>query len=165
MLGTKRQNGKGMIDMKSILYIALVPIILMVVIMAYGYFESSTPQAFYRDVTGDSVNLSSNNTYVAVSTCEQGLVNDSSYDIVVSNSTTTLTESTDYQVDYDNCKIKTINNKTGVYDVDYTYKNEGYASYESTNTQTYNAFNMATVIPIVVISVIVIGLLLKSFVF
>jgi len=34
-----------------------------------------------------------------------------------------------------------------------------------TASQTYNAFDMATVIPIVVIAVIIIGLLLKSFLF
>lgn len=163
MRGTKY---RGMINAKDLVYVLLIPVMLIVMVLVFANFETTTPSAFYRSVTGEDINLSENGTWVSLSHCEQGLVNDTSYPVKVYNSTTTLVEDTNYEVDYTNCKVRLIDNQSfGVYDCDYWYKGQGYASYEKTTDQSYNAFSIASILPLVVIAVLIIGVLLKVFVF
>ncbi|RLJ01801.1 MAG: hypothetical protein DRP10_03180 [Candidatus Aenigmatarchaeota archaeon] len=157
---------KGIVNAKDLVYILLIPVMLIVMVLVFANFEITTPSAFYRGVTGEDVNLSTNGTWVSLSHCEQGLVNDTDYPVKVYNSTTTLVEDTNYEVDYTNCKVRLIDNSSfGVYDCDYYYKGQGYASYEKTADQSYNAFSIASIVPLVIIAVVVIGILLKAFVF
>jgi hypothetical protein len=158
--------GKGIVDIKTIAYLLLIPVILMVMVIVFSNFESTTPSAFYNSVTGESVNLTgANNTYVSLANCEQGIVNDSSYPVKLYNSTKTLVEDTNYAVDYTNCKIKAIDGTTNnsAWSCDYSYKRDGYASYESMADQGYNAFSIATIIPLIVIAIVIIGLLFTAF--
>lgn len=161
MIGTKQ---KGMVEPREVLLVLILPLLLMICTYIYGSMELSSQENFYAAITGETVNLTANDTYVNLA--NSPLVNDAEYPVALYNSTTTLVEDTDYAIDYTDGKVKTINNKTGVYSINYNHMGgESYLAFDDTNEKAYAAFGLAKILPLVVVGALVVGLLLKVFVF
>jgi len=157
-----------MVDIsKSVVPALVVPLLLIISVAVYMSTTDSTSFAFetavVAEATGDSASGAEVVTYT-VSHCKDDSVTE------VSNTTIALTVSDDYNVTYTPLGVATITVGEGVPGgailVTYTaYKGDGYTSFDKMNTQTYAGFKLATILPYVILSMVILAIVIGGLTF
>jgi len=157
-----------MVDIsKSVVPALVVPLLLIISVAVYMSTTDSTSFAFEvvkvdedtgEDATGSAV--------------EATPLYDCKIDSVtgVSNSTDVLTEGTSYNVTYQplgTCTIDVgLEATAGSILVNYTsYSGDGYTAFDKMNTQTYAGFKLATILPYVILSMVILAIVIGGLTF
>ena len=147
----------------------LIPMLLVIFALIMGNFEKTSQDFYDVSVTGDTVNFTANNTYVTYTT---STVSDTTTFRLYNTSASgdciggTIVATGNYTLDESNGRVKIINanlNGTacGEWYIDYShYAKSGFEETDGIIENTWNGYDMAGVLPIVVIAMIVVGLLM-----
>ncbi len=156
----KSRMMKGTDWVSTLIPVFIVPVILVITVYIFGVFEPVAYETF-EVPTSTSVNVTTNNTWANIP-CTY-MVEDEG--VVVKNNSVVVPAS-NYTIDYDNHRIKKINgddNMTTWY-VYYTCYDTGYEQANKVATSSYNAFNLASILPIIIIAMAVVGVIVGGFI-
>lgn len=149
---------------KAVIPALLIPLLLIISISVYVKTTDSTGFAFEVAKTDEDTGEDAAGEEVEATPlydCKYGSVT------AVTNSTDTLTVSTDYNVTYNPFGECTITVGAGVPSgsilATYTaYTGDGYTAFEKMNTQTFTGFKLGSLLPFVVISMVVLALVITG---
>lgn len=145
----------------KILPALLIPVLLIVMVLVFGNFETAVQGTLERVDGSDTVNVTTNNTYASLShyPLKTGTA------LVYNNSV--LLESGNYTLDEAGGRIKKINGDANMtsWAVTYTYYIGAIDPFNKTVNQSYASFNLASILPVLIIAVAIITVVLGAFLF
>lgn len=154
--------------MATLLPALIFPMVIIVMVVVFANFEAPSLDTITVEETGNATSMALNDTTYTFSS--RSYIVDASVSRVVNSSGVALSENTSYEVAYTNgnATIKFIDgqNASGAYAlVTYEYyPSDAYSGITDTADATYDAFDLATILPTVIIAVAVLSILIGAFV-
>jgi len=148
----------------KVLTIVTVPMLIIIGLLIFGNFASVTNQTFEVDVANESISANGGDTITVAS---PPVVNDTYNLYNDSGHTTELTEGSDYTVnslEEGKFDLDAGLSTSGTVYVEYTgHGGDGWEQAESVKNTSYSGFNLASVLPIVIAGVAVLGIVIGAF--
>lgn len=142
----------------GIIGLGVVGVIIIVMVMIFSNIEPSVLDSAADSATDETWNCSTLGSHVATTYTFARTPG-----VVITNTTVTFTETTDYIVNA-NSTIQSVIGGTMLvdteYDLDYNYQGAGYNSVEVTSGNVYTGFDLQSIAPIVLAASLIIGIIM-----
>lgn len=147
--------------MKVLLPALIVPLLLVIMVSVYMQTSDSTANVFEVAIVNESLGTGETTSYYTDEHCKDAGIT------AVHNGSDTCAAATCYNVTYQPLGTANVTNGPGVSGamlVSYTsYSGEGYNAFDKIGDQTYSGFELASILPYVIIAMALLGLLIAAF--
>lgn len=146
----------------GVILFTVLAVVFGIVIMIYANTSPTILAGSFHTATAESFNNSGPpNTWTALANTIGSTGGTTAYSISIYNATETLVQGTDYNVTVANSSVLIIPAKRNLtYSATYAWEDSGASTVRSVNSNTYQGFNIGSVIPIVIAASLIITIVL-----